>query len=117
MKAPRASVCWASNFVLTLCLSLVASRRHTAGGHLEVNRGFADADQRGAAILDALQIDAVARHAGRFVELLALADQCALVVLCSGHLRVGRQRRGKEARAEETEGEHQAPVTRRLNLR
>ena len=72
----RASICASSKFGgLRAACGLAAHRGHAAGGHLEVDRGLADADEAGAAVGHALQVRAVAGDAGGVVELLAGAQQ------------------------------------------
>ena len=65
--------------------------RHPAGADLEVDRRAADADQRRAAVRDALQVRAVAGDAADLVQLLAGGDVCGLLG------RVGAPRRAANA--------------------
>ncbi len=86
-------------------LGLVAEHRHAAGVDLEVHGAFTDADEGLAAVLDTLEVGAVAGDARDVVDFLALGDERLLILLGGGGLRVRGQRIRQEARAREGEGE------------
>src|SRR5699024_7028433 len=86
-------------------LGLVVARRHPAGMHLEVRGSLTGTDERRPAVLDALQVRAVAGDAGDVVDRLALLDEGGLVLLRRGDLRVGDDGSGDSSGAEEAGGD------------
>ena len=71
--------------------------------NLEVNRAFADADQRLATVLNALKVGAVASNTSNVVKLLALLNHCGFILLSSSRLCIRGQSISEEARAGEGE--------------
>ena len=90
-------------------LGLAAHGGHASGGHLEVDRRITDADEAGAAIRHALQVDAVARHARRVEQLLAGAQQCRLGLIGDGHLRCRSQRGRQTTRDSQSDKQQHRP--------
>src|SRR5699024_4557764 len=73
--------------------------------HLEVRGSLTGTDERRPAVLDALQVRAVAGDAGDVVDRLALLDEGGLVLLRRGDLRVGDDGSGDSSGAEEAGGD------------
>ena len=90
---------------LALSLRVVGHHRHTAGVDLEVHGAFTGTDQGRAAVLNALQVGAVAGDTRDVVDVLAFLDHRLLVSLGVSNLSVRGQCGCQEAGAGEAERE------------